>query len=118
MWACDKWDVTLTYQGRTFTMSYSTGIGHRRTSRNDTRGYYRDHLTVKPFEPSQILDCLFSDASAANETFESWASDLGYDPDSRKALDTYLACQKNGIALRKLLGSDYATIEAEVRAEQ
>ena len=45
--------------------------------------------------------CLIVDSEACSETFESWCSNFGYDTDSRKAMDTYLACQKNGEKLRK-----------------
>ena len=31
---------------------------------------------------------------------------MGYDTDSRKGLDTYLACQQTGTDLRRLLGYD------------
>jgi hypothetical protein len=45
-------------------------------------------------------------------TFEQWASDLGYDSDSRSAA-TYLACLAIGLALRAGIGdSGLATLQA------
>jgi hypothetical protein len=57
-------------------------------------------------EAAEILDCLASDAVSVENSrgFEDWASDLGYDPDSRKAEKTYLACVKSSERLRKFLG--------------
>lgn len=44
----------------------------------------------------RVLACLLSDASSVDGgvTFEDWASDLGYDTDSIKALRTYEACRE------------------------
>jgi hypothetical protein len=103
-WACDVWSVTLTYQGRSYTTEYRTGIGHRR----QVKEFYRGHETVK-ISAQEVLACLFSDG--AIDTFEDWCGDCGYDTDSRKALALYLECQRVGIALRRLFGADYAQAE-------
>lgn len=52
-----------------------------------------------------VLYCLVCDASALDQTFEEWCSDLDFDVDSRKAERTYKACRRNGRTLRKLLGA-------------
>lgn len=39
-------------------------------------------------------------------TFESWASDFGYDPDSRKGEKIYRACLEIALALRSAIGED------------
>jgi hypothetical protein len=58
-------------------------------------------------EIDSVLYCLISDAEAIDHpTFESWASDLGYDPDSRKAESIYRACLETGLKLRAALGDD------------
>lgn len=41
-----------------------------------------------------VLYCLVSDADAAEMTFRDWCDNFGYDTDSRKAFDTYHACQE------------------------
>ncbi len=51
-----------------------------------------------------VLDCLLSDSDALDRDFEEWASDLGYDPDSRTAERTYKACLKSGEKLKVFLG--------------
>jgi len=48
----------------------------------------------------------------AYQSFEDWAGDYGYDPDSRKAEKVYRACQKLCSDLVGLLGKD--TVEALV----
>jgi hypothetical protein len=74
------------------TTYYSTGIGHRKGG--------------KPVAPSlsMVLESLALDASTGDQTFSDWCADMGYDDDSRKALDTYLGCQKIATDLRALLG--------------
>lgn len=48
-----------------------------------------------------IVHSFWMDASGADETFDDWCLNLGYDTDSRKALETYLACQSTSVALRQ-----------------
>lgn len=61
---------------------------------------------IKPTAPScaDVLYCLLLDANAMDETFEEWCANVGFDTDSRKALETYLECQTSGIRLRKAIG--------------
>lgn len=55
-----------------------------------------------------VLDCLASDASAFinSDDFESFADEMGYDSDSRKAEGIYRACKKVAAQLDRFLGSD------------
>ena len=71
--------VTLKVGRRSMRLHFSQGSGH----------------TAEP-TAADVLDCLASDASSVNSArdFEDWASDLGYDVDSRKAHATFEACQK------------------------
>lgn len=92
------------------TFEYFTGLGH---------GVKRDTIwgsKGKPKEPcigtqsywvripsiDDLLECIESDASASERSFDDWCGDLGYDTDSRKALETYLSCQEIGQKLRKV----------------
>lgn len=52
----------------------------------------------------EVLDCLVSDASSANGSFEDFCSELGWDTDSRKAERTYRACKRTRAALVRLVG--------------
>lgn len=57
-----------------------------------------------------VMSALLSDASAIDHgDFESWASNLGYDTDSRKAETTYRACVDIGLKLRASLGDAVLT---------
>ena len=62
-----------------------------------------------------VLECLFSDASAGQETFESFCEEYGYNSDSRKAYATWEKCVKTDRKLRRFLGSEFDAIAEEVR---
>lgn len=119
---------------KAFSCEYSTGIGHRVFSAalalrhgvsSDARALgYRDGkryngpmdrslkgrevhaLCMAIVAPSleTVLESLSLDASCADQTFHDWCADMGYDTDSRKALDTYMVCQQIATDLRALLG--------------
>lgn len=57
---------------------------------------------------ADVLDCLASDASSYDNagTFEEWASEYGYDSDSRKAEKTYKAIKRQAEQLKRTLGQD------------
>lgn len=63
---------------------------------------------IKPIPAPSIGDVLYSLARDADVLdaggFESWAADLGYDPDSRKAEATYNQCVEIATKLRAALG--------------
>ena len=64
----------------------------------------------RPIPPTvnEVLDCLASDCSGyENERdFESWAEELGYDTDSRKAESVYNTIGQQCRDLKKLLGNE------------
>ena len=92
----DNWIITLEKtEGKSKeTFEYFTGIGRRKNGRPVTPDVYA------------ILSCLCGDAILGREYFSEFCENLGYSQDSRKALDTYLACQENGRKLRKFISSD------------
>jgi hypothetical protein len=54
-----------------------------------------------------VIHALLSGADVLNySTFEDWASDFGYDVDSRKAETIYRKCLENALALRNGVGDD------------
>lgn len=61
------------------------------------------HGVAKPPSLYDVLACISKDDP---ETFEDWCSSFGADPDSRKALDTFLAVQKEASDFRGLCGND------------
>lgn len=53
-----------------------------------------------------VLDCLAADAAGienAQGDFASWASEYGFDTDSRKAERTFRACQRQAQKLERML---------------
>ena len=53
---------------------------------------------------ADVLDCLASDSSGLDQSFESWASDLGYDTDSLSAFKTFKTCKRQTDRLKTVLG--------------
>lgn len=81
---------TLRYKGRQYSFDFWQGSAH----------------TKEPDAPD-CLSCLLSDSHAGDQSFEEFCSDFGYDADSRKAEQTWKACQKATASMKRLLGSDY-----------
>ena len=79
-------------RGARMTVYFSQGYGHN----------------GKEPKVASVLDCLASDASSIENArgFEDWASDFGYDTDSRKAEKTYRTCEHQAKRLRSFLGDD------------
>lgn len=81
-----------------------------------TQGYENFHGSHKNKilpEPESVMHCLIMDSDVLDAGgFESWASDFGYDTDSRKAESIYKACLEIALKLRAGLGE---SIMAELR---
>lgn len=109
----EKWDtimdhhlVTLknTETGKSFSIDYYCGVGHRMDNSKSykvgsTNGIPTVYYVLPP-NPLGVLGCIRSD-DTRGESFEDWCWNFGYDTDSRKALDTYLQCQKNSDGFRR-----------------
>jgi hypothetical protein len=53
---------------------------------------------------ADVLYCLISDADVLNyASYEEWASEFGYDEDSRKGEQTYRLCLEQSLRLKRLL---------------
>lgn len=91
----DHWRVTLRrpIPQRQMTLTFSKGYGHRGA------------------EPTaaEVLECLASDASGADQSFKDWAGDYGYDIDSRKAERIYKAVAAQTRKLGRFLGASALT---------
>lgn len=95
----DEWECRFTFAGRPREpekFQYFTGLGLRKKG-------------PTPPHAADVLYSLLLDSSAAEMTFASWCAEFGYDTDSRKALDTYLACQENADKLARIF--DHTTRE-------
>ena len=84
----DHWKCVLIGPGKRMTVYFSMGYGHKGEAP----------------EAGDVLDCLASDACGAEDSFEEWASNLGYDSDSREAEKTFKAVQHATKRLKNFLG--------------
>ena len=85
----DHWKCRIRNDaGQTMTIIFSKGLGHN---------------GKKP-EIDEVLDCIASDYTT--ELFETWASEYGYDTDSRSAERTWKACIKQSNRALRFLGQD------------
>ncbi len=56
-------------------------------------------------DPLDVMDSLLLDVGVIDcASFEEWARDLGYDPDSRKAEAIYRVCLETALKMRAALG--------------
>lgn len=125
----DHWYVTLTNGGEPMSLFYSQGLGHRKPNHFAAKMAHCDYpgrdtqftgnrtvseedfnQTFKPIPPTlgDIIDCLASDSCgiANARDFEEWASEYGYDTDSRKAYDTFKVCATQSHLFEHLIGQD------------
>lgn len=106
VWEHDRWMVRFFKRDMMMEQEYKTGLGHRAgppmpsdVRNSHPRSAWREnwvHANVKPYAPcaASVLHSLLSDARCgADHTFDEFCAELGYDTDSRRAMDTYLACQ-------------------------
>lgn len=94
-WKAEGWKVTLKYRGRQLTVPFYTGSAWTMEGREPT--------------PADVLSCLCSDSSGyeGSQSFEEWASEYGYDTDSRKAEHIYRQVKEQSVKVRRLLGQDF-----------
>ena len=92
------WSVQFRFEGmgaemnaRTFETYYSMGAAH-----------------TKAPKAVDVLNCMAMDASSVENarSFEEWASELGYDEDSRRAEHTFKLCETQAQELKAFLGAE------------
>lgn len=87
-----------------------------KTYRHPKNGHYNNHCnwttdTIPPPKIKDVMYSLISDASVLDyRTYEEWASDFGYDPDSRSGEKAYQLCLQQSLSLKALIG--WSMIEA------
>lgn len=126
------WKVVITFNGRSETFEYYTGLGHvnkpprfigypalRRTgdwTQDRTidgvafrEAWYRN--AAAPLVPvaADVLSCVVSDAHAGGQSFAEFCSDFGYDEDSRKAHRVWRKCRDSALKAYRLLGAEFET---------
>jgi hypothetical protein len=117
-WTHYAWRVTITRLSQTKKPAYSMTIPYRMGTAHSTptKPSPLDRVNGDTPEPTPtppdiktILWNLISDAATLEyvDSFEEWARELGYDPDSRKAEKIYHACEEETRKTRRLLGDLY-----------
>lgn len=108
----DEWQRTAT--SWTVTLQYpdlrAGANGRPRKPQTARFDFWQGPAFTLPPTLADVLPCLFSDADAADSTFEDFCDDFGYDTDSRRAEHTYRLCQQTAIRLRHLFGSDFEAV--------
>lgn len=87
----NHWRCTLRREGKRMTVLFSMGLG----------------LSGEP-TVAAVLECLASDAAGyfnANG-FDDWASEYGYETDSRSAHKCYKTTERQSMRLAKFMGDD------------
>lgn len=89
-WPADHWRCTMSRRGKRMSVFFSKGHGHH----------------GKPPTSSEIIESLALDASGYENArgYDDWASEYGYDTDSRRAHRTYNAVKSEASRLRRFLG--------------
>lgn len=88
-WRGTSWSCEISRNGESMTVPFFQGEAH----------------TGEP-EAKEVLDCLASDASGADQSFEDWADDYGYSTDSRRAYSTWEQIRAQTADLVRVLGDE------------
>ena len=127
-----RFSITLSKGNVSHTFEYSMGCGHCKI-KSVNKGtdiwsnpviadeprieqvYASNKMPTLPYgeavtpELTDALYCLVMDSDAIDyPTFEDWASNFGYDEDSREAEKAYKACLETALKLRQLVDIDKA----------
>lgn len=81
--------------------------GHRAAPSHIGSTPYRTSAKVAPPTAVDVISSLCRDSDVIDySSFEDWAADFGFDPDSRKGEAIYRACLAHALALRAAIGED------------
>lgn len=126
-WPHFEWRATLSRGDRSFTTAYKTGVGHVRPmptrwldnlpEHERPRRWLEDYRAPLAPTPASVAASLMSDAGAGLDTFAGYCSEFDLDTDSRRALDTYLACQAALTAMRRMFGEHFHAVADAAQAE-
>jgi len=134
-----KWNVVVTYKGReVYTGKYEMGVAYitpkvpMRLSLEDAehltacllgqqtipRGWGRPKFSLIPPELDYVMWSLIQDASVIDyPDFESWAPELGFDSDSRKAEKIYNECLAIALRMNSVIPRDIRDMVVDILAD-
>jgi hypothetical protein len=99
-WEHHAYTLKLTYDGREMMSPWRAGLG------------ITDDPTL-----ADVLESLFLDTDSYTDDFEEWASEYGYDTDSRKAEATWRAVGEQAAKVRALFGDDYDAVREQYQQD-
>lgn len=101
---CTDWKTTSA-EAQNFIQHMQRGSS-RLTAETQSRAVgYALSAFAKAVKPAEVLASYARDAQdASGQSFEEWCANYGSDTDSRKALETYLACQAGESKVRAVIG--------------
>jgi hypothetical protein len=85
----NSFNLTLQYKGKSLTLDYWQGTG-----------------IYTPPTTHGVMECLLSDYSCAQDSFEDFCDNCGYSNDSLSALKVYKSCIRLSKKLVKFLGNN------------
>jgi hypothetical protein len=98
-WTMDYYDAIV----------FETEVGRRAVLWPGGRSGVNPYARTEPIRPNpeSVIACIALESGAIEySTYEEWAADFGYDPDSRKGEAVYRECLQTGLMLRSRLGDD------------
>jgi hypothetical protein len=120
----DKTEQTmrLDYSGGCLAFLPDTGPGNMARKalanpRKATEESLNAALAASRVTLADVLYSLTMDASGADQSFPDWASEYGYDSDSRAALSTYEKVQEQTRDFLRVLGKDRLNGLADILAD-
>lgn len=87
------WEVTLTHNGQSITSPFNQGSAHS-----------------TPPDAQTVASCLALDAQCGTMEFEEFASEFGYDSDSRSAYAAWETCRATELRMRRMFGDKFDTL--------
>lgn len=77
-WEHREYRVTISYRDQSMWVTYRQGMAH----------------DAGAVDPREVLNCIASDITGADQSFTDWCAEYGYEPDSISARDTYRAIER------------------------
>lgn len=108
-WKHFAWNVTFMNAKHSISTPWKAGTAYGIESKK-----HPFNLIGTQPNAAEVLADLARNSTACEMSFADWCADYGYDTDSRKALETYLACQTGAQEVRKLVGNETAAKLADL----